>query len=60
MPIESCDCCTICNQQNPCDGVLAGGMCDDFCECEENEYIREEEARYDYEDWEVDPEIGSH
>lgn len=33
--MKYCQCCTICNQVNPCDSVQAGGFCDEFCECEE-------------------------
>jgi hypothetical protein len=33
-------------------------MCDDLCECDEIEYIKEDDVRQDYEDWEIDPEMG--
>jgi len=32
---KSCDCCPEC-QQHPCDGALAGGLCDQIrCVCDE-------------------------
>lgn len=31
---RTCNCCPICNQQIPCDGVMAGGLCDDLCDCD--------------------------
>ena len=33
---QHCHCCPIC-QSVPCDGVLAGGFCDDICNCDEEE-----------------------
>lgn len=30
--ISQCSCCPECSQV-PCDGVMAGGFCDDLCEC---------------------------
>ena len=34
---ERCNCCIECSQQVPCYGVMAGGMCDELCYCEEHE-----------------------
>ena len=34
--LKQCTCCPVC-QQKPCDGVMAGGMCDDLCDCDEYE-----------------------
>ncbi len=33
--VERCNCCPECYQQIPCHGVLAGGLCDDICDCDE-------------------------
>ena len=30
-----CDCCSICHQDIPCGGVMAGGPCDQLCDCDE-------------------------
>ena len=32
-----CHCCSQC-AQTPCDGVLAGGMCDEWCTCDDTGY----------------------
>lgn len=40
---RSCQCCPDCSQQIPCDGVMAGGMCDELCYCDE---LREAEELY--------------
>ena len=32
---EYCNCCSLCGQTIPCDGVLCGGHCDDLCVCDE-------------------------
>lgn len=34
--ISQCGCCSDCSQV-PCDGVMAGGMCDESCECEDDD-----------------------
>lgn len=40
---KHCTCCPIC-VGCPCDGCLAGGMCDDMCTCDEDEdlYVDED------------------
>ena len=42
-----CTCCPQCSQQIPCDGVMAGGMCDSLCDCDDD---------FDYE---TDHDIGN-
>jgi hypothetical protein len=32
---KACRCCQTCGQP-PCDGVLAGGMCDEYCHCRDD------------------------
>lgn len=32
---KHCRCCALCGQNPPCDGVLAGGLCDDVCSCDD-------------------------
>lgn len=32
---RQCHCCPLCNQPIPCDGVAAGGLCDDLCDCDD-------------------------
>lgn len=34
---KHCHCCFLCGQSRPCDGVLAGGFCDDLCDCEDDD-----------------------
>lgn len=34
--VKHCDCCPLCSEV-PCDGVLAGGICDRLCNCAEIE-----------------------
>jgi len=34
--LNQCTCCPACGQQRPCCGVMAGGLCDDLCECDED------------------------
>jgi hypothetical protein len=34
--LKHCTCCPQC-QHKPCDGVMAGGMCDDACDCDDRE-----------------------
>ena len=33
--IKHCHCCDECNQDIPCGGVMAGGLCDNLCNCDE-------------------------
>ena len=33
--LKECHCCPLCGQDRPCEGVMAGGLCDDFCQCDE-------------------------
>ena len=33
---DQCQCCTQCHQQSPCGGVMAGGLCDNLCDCDED------------------------
>lgn len=33
---KDCHCCPIC-WDFPCDGVMAGGLCDDMCICDDYE-----------------------
>lgn len=41
---RQCDCCPECSP-HPCDGVMAGGMCDNLsCECDDHEAVDELEA----------------
>jgi hypothetical protein len=37
---KHCRCCTQCGT-SPCDGVLAGGMCDQWCHCDREDYDQE-------------------
>ena len=37
--IQQCKCCPLCHQQIPCDSVMAGAPCDNYCQCD----IEEEE-----------------
>lgn len=30
---KHCKCCGECNQNIPCGGVMAGGLCDGMCHC---------------------------
>gem|GEM_PF-6196765 len=43
--LEHCDCCRICGCA-PCDGVAAGGLCDEQCHCRNDH----EDAFHDSED----------
>jgi len=45
--IKQCNCCPICNQQIPCDGVRAGGLCDDMCGCDSWDELDDPENTYD-------------
>jgi len=38
--IEHCQCCEYCHQEIPCAGVQAGGMCDNACNCTDDEDSR--------------------
>lgn len=38
-----CSCCPDCHQEIPCGGVMAGSVCDNFCDCDE---ILSEEEYY--------------
>lgn len=33
-----CTCCPVC-QQKPCDGAMCGGLCDDACNCDDEDYL---------------------
>jgi len=44
--MSQCTCCPHCNQPIPCDGVQAGGMCDDMCDCEQLQDSYNEDDRY--------------
>jgi len=33
--IKHCKCCPYCSNI-PCDGILAGGMCDEICNCDDD------------------------
>ena len=35
-----CKCCPVCNQ-GPCEGVFAGGLCEEDCHCETDNYFEE-------------------
>lgn len=37
-----CRCCTDCGNQCPCGGVMAGGICDGLCRCDQDS-----DERYD-------------
>ena len=39
---KHCRCCQECSNP-PCDGVCAGGMCDQHCSCEEPDYYEPDE-----------------
>ena len=43
---QECDCCPICDQQILCDDIMAGGICQRWCECEERENVDD-----DWQDW---------
>jgi len=34
--INQCDCCSECSSV-PCESVICGGLCDNACECEEDD-----------------------
>jgi hypothetical protein len=34
--VKQCNCCHVCNQMKPCGGIMAGGLCDDLCECNDD------------------------
>jgi hypothetical protein len=36
--VRNCDCCTYCHQDIPCAGVMAGGICDSACVCDDFDY----------------------
>lgn len=38
---KHCNCCPDCSSV-PCDGVLAGGLCDESCVCEDQYYEYDE------------------
>jgi len=39
--VKECSCCPICSP-SPCDGVMAGGLCDQICHCDDEDYIDED------------------
>lgn len=46
--MKHCDCCPSCQQDIPCGGVQAGGLCDDLCECDdERDELTEHEQKLD-------------
>ncbi|SEQ48039.1 hypothetical protein SAMN03080615_01616 [Amphritea atlantica] len=38
---QQCTCCAICHD-TPCDGVMAGDICDDACSCDDEYYLDDE------------------
>ena len=50
--VKHCSCCEECNHSRPCDGVLAGGPCDQACTCDsdraQREFLKEQEQ---YDPW---------
>jgi len=35
--LKQCTCCPECGQMRPCNGVMAGGMCDSACDCDDDD-----------------------
>jgi hypothetical protein len=45
--LRQCTCCFVCGQMRPCNGVMAGGLCDNACHCED-EFDQEEFSDSEY------------
>lgn len=50
---KECHCCERCNGSAPCEGLMAGGFCDDVCFCgsETDEYNEYDDEQYTDEEW---------
>jgi hypothetical protein len=42
---KDCRCCPDCSSP-PCDGVCAGGMCDEWCHCDDDENCSDSEDEF--------------